>query len=288
MKKLIISLFVSMGLLFAQAPVIKPQPSTAVYGVGEIYLFQTYNTRDAYESAFGVQAPPFNPAKPAKLWFDKTVQTPTVTYQTLDLVTLKNVTLTLSKEDAASVNIPGAYRYDPYLPKPAECVRWIPGLPMPSTPFESQMVSEKSEAEALAQEIGGTLRLATTEGGTLSGFAVKCGTGDTRNVWEVVTPAGSDYAGRLLAKKYALGVGSPGKWQGLDWVPVTPVTTTSNYMRTPVRQLLANEKFLKNPFGNQIERTDMDQANAGGMTLADRAKLDEILKIVKEIKAKVQ
>lgn len=287
MKNLVICFLLCVGLLFAQAPVTKPQPSEQTYGVGELYLFKTY-TRDSYMNEFGVQPPPFNPNKPAKTWFDKTVTTATKDYWTVDLNKLEFIKLVLSKEDAATVNLPGSYRYDPYVVKPSECVRWIPGVPIPPTRFNDEILSERSEAEAIAQEVGGTVRLATTDGGSMAGTATKCGEGDTRNIWEVVTSSEMNYAGYMMKAKYANGIGAPGKWEGLNWIPSQIPTTTSNYMRVPVRTLLGNEQFRKTPMSTLIERTDLDPPGATGFLLRDRAKLDEILVILKELQSKIK
>jgi hypothetical protein len=50
-------------------PVIPPQPNQLYYGVSALALFQTF-TRDTYLSAFGIQAPPYDPTRVIKTWFD--------------------------------------------------------------------------------------------------------------------------------------------------------------------------------------------------------------------------
>jgi hypothetical protein len=40
------------------------------YGIDKLYLFPVYGTREQYQLATGQEAPPFDPAKPPKFWFD--------------------------------------------------------------------------------------------------------------------------------------------------------------------------------------------------------------------------
>lgn len=257
-----------------------------------MYLFKTY-TRDSYEKEFGVQPPPFNPAKPAKTWFDTTVTTPTVTYNTLDLNTLKNISLVLKKEDAAAVNLPGAYRYTPWIVRPSECLSETTNAPLPPSPINVALLSTRQEAEQIAAEVGGTVSLATSPGGSMDAFRVACPANETRNVWEVQWKGSRIPVGFLLGQKYRRGVGAPGSWDlsGTEtpvWVPVEPVVTSSNYARVPVRALLPNEKFSQTPFGVYIVRTDLEGQGTGSFTDADRAKLDEVLRIVRELQSKVK
>ena len=55
-------------------PVIPPQPNQQYYGVSALALFQTF-TRETYLSAFGIQAPSYDPTRVIKTWFDSTVDT---------------------------------------------------------------------------------------------------------------------------------------------------------------------------------------------------------------------
>jgi hypothetical protein len=280
------------GIVSAQSPVVKPQPNEKTYSVTELYLFKTY-TRESYEKTFGVQPPPFDSTKPIKTWFDSTVTTPTVSYQTLDLNSLKNVTLVLKKEDAAAVNLPGAYRYSPYIVKPSECLSQSTSAPTPPAPVNPTYLSTRLEAEALASEVGGSVVLATDPGGSMESFLVSCPNTDNRNVWEVQFKTSRVLAGQLMLAKNAKGIGAPGFWDlsgpSPVWVSKEPVVTSSNYMRIPVRSLLPNEKYNQTPFGLFITRTDLDGPNGtGGFLLSDRAMLEEILKIVRELETKVK
>ena len=53
-------------------PAEQAQPDQISYGVDSLELFQTY-TRETYRAAFGSEAPPWDPSRPPKAWFDSTV-----------------------------------------------------------------------------------------------------------------------------------------------------------------------------------------------------------------------
>lgn len=40
------------------------------YGISNLYLFPVYQTREAYRQATGLEAPPYDPNRPLKSWFD--------------------------------------------------------------------------------------------------------------------------------------------------------------------------------------------------------------------------
>ena len=44
-----------------------PVPS---YGLANLYLFPVYQTREEYRQKTGTEAPPYDPTKPVKSWFD--------------------------------------------------------------------------------------------------------------------------------------------------------------------------------------------------------------------------
>ncbi len=55
-------------------PVTPQEPDLLAYGIQELALFTSY-TRDSYLTAFGVQAPAWDPARVKKAWFDSTQST---------------------------------------------------------------------------------------------------------------------------------------------------------------------------------------------------------------------
>ena len=96
-------------------------PEPTVKGLDSLFLFPYYQTRDAYEKATGKPCPPWNPNKPPKAWCDpKAIESfkRNVAYDNT-LVYAENGhiladqngkpmldILVLTKEDAATVNIP--------------------------------------------------------------------------------------------------------------------------------------------------------------------------------------
>lgn len=47
-----------------------PALQQPIYGVSNLYRFPVYQTRDAYRQATGQEAPPYDPTKRLKAWFD--------------------------------------------------------------------------------------------------------------------------------------------------------------------------------------------------------------------------
>lgn len=47
------------------------------YGLANLYLFPVYQTREEYRQKTGMEAPPFDPTKPVKSWFDPTAASST-------------------------------------------------------------------------------------------------------------------------------------------------------------------------------------------------------------------
>lgn len=54
-------------------PVVPAQPNKAQYGIGELELFKKFMSREAYEEAFGIPAPAYNPDLRPKYWKDDSV-----------------------------------------------------------------------------------------------------------------------------------------------------------------------------------------------------------------------
>lgn len=288
MNKLILSVLLSCVVLSAQAPLNKPQPNTKTYSINELQNFKTY-TRESFEKEFGVQAPVFNPNRPAKTWFDKTVTTARVEYVGLDYAGSTPVykKFSLSKEEAETVNLPGAYRFPTWNPAATECVvtGWWPGSK--DNPLSPSYLSTRAEAEELNIEIGGQGVFPTTS-------MVRCPASETRSWWEIEHKGNRLVAGLLLATKYRDGVGHPGSWdlsgQEPAWISQAIPTGigVSNYARVPIRQLLPNERFKQiSPFSTVIERTDIpDPTQTGGdgsFTPSDRALLEEIRQLLKSL-----
>jgi hypothetical protein len=91
------------------------------YGLERLHQFPYYQTRQAYEAATGLEAPPFNPTRPPKYWFDPAANESTKRNVVYDQVIAYSASgsplmgdkgqplleiLMLTKDEAATVNIP--------------------------------------------------------------------------------------------------------------------------------------------------------------------------------------
>lgn len=92
-----------------------------VYGLDKLHMFPVYSTRERYLKATGQEAPPFDPKRPPKFWFDPQATESgrrNVLYDTVIMLDHNNrplpdahgnpqfEPLVLTAKEAASVNIP--------------------------------------------------------------------------------------------------------------------------------------------------------------------------------------
>jgi len=279
-------------------PVIPPQPDKEVYGPGDLALFKEY-TRESYRAAFAADAPPWDPARLTKSWFDSTVFDSATLDGSSQLGSTKYKIFSqdqtgawgfhdmmIALAEAASVNLPGAVAYPQYVVQPTGATRGGSGM-------TANYLSLESEAIALSPTFGGT-RL-TDQGATLA-FPVVYPPGEPRRMWAIVLPNGNQLnVGLLMLARNAGGIGSPGHWEmsspasGPVWSADPPAPTGLNDTRLhramPVRTLLPNERIGMGTlgFGAVIVRTDLGQAQAeldGKFTPGDRQQLQEIYRIL--------
>jgi hypothetical protein len=266
-----------------------PQPNQAYYGVEALTLFRSF-TRDIYQAAFGVEAPPYDPSRVIKTWFDSTadVSSPNnvAVYKTLAQISpgVWNLQqMVIPALEAASVNLPGAVTFPPYVPAPTKATRGGSGI-------NGLYLSLLTEAQSLMAEIGGT---ALADEGATSVFPVVYPADELRRTWDIVFKGAALNVGLLLAAKYAKGFGAPGHWNtsGSDavWVPDPPAATGEDDARPPrpmpMRDLLPNEMFKTGLMGVGIVRTDLQQAinqANGEFTADDRATLQQIYQLLKK------
>jgi hypothetical protein len=209
--------------------------------------------RPSFEARFGEQPPPYTNEKPDKLWFDTSENAGNYMRLSRDAANKPSlVAMTMSKELAASVNIPGAYRWPKYVPTPTPAKQIITGTVLP---FPAGFLASVDDARALAIELGGTFEIAPNA--HRPPFDVDLA-GDPRDVYQVVVGGQSHNAGQLLSQKYSGGVGAPGRWVtakdgGLSW-EITPQETAQidpkvKPIPVPCRPLDADEEFYAG-FGN--------------------------------------
>lgn len=271
-------------------PVIPPQPDQPYYGVLELALFKTY-TRDSYLAAFGVQAPPYDPSRVIKSWFDSTVDSSDPANVSVYKILSRDQNgnwglrqMVLPATEAATVNLTGAITYPPYVIPPTQATRGGSGI-------DAEYLSLEADARAVMAETGGT---SVVDGGNSTVFPVVYPASEPRRVWDVMFKGQPLNAGLLLLAKNAKGVGAPGRWNtsGSDavWVPDPPAPTGLDDTRQPrdlpLRDLLPNEKLQTGLMGVGIVRTDLQQPAqqaAGEFTADDRATLQQIYQLVRTI-----
>ncbi len=94
--------------------------NSSTYGIGALHLFRVFQTREDFQRMTGEVAPPYDPGRPPKFWYDPQARASTrrtVAYDPVLATTESGLPLTgpdgkpmldillLSREEAASVNI---------------------------------------------------------------------------------------------------------------------------------------------------------------------------------------
>ena len=266
-------------------PVVPFQPNQANYPVDALALFQTF-TRGSYLAAFGVQAPAWNPLWPTKSWFDSTVDAASsaqLSYTVFATSTASFQQLSLSSAEAASVNLPGAVSYPPYLVAPTTATRGGPAV-------DPRWLSLQADAAALMAQLGGSKLV---DGGVADTplMPVVYPPSELRRMWEFALGGVPLNAGLLLAAQNAKGVGAPGQWNlsvpsDPAWVAAaapTGLNDTRLPVAMPLRGLLPNERLMPSPLGlggATVLRTDFARTPSDGYTAADRALLRQIYEAV--------
>jgi hypothetical protein len=245
-------------------------PDEPYYGIERLYLFDRF-TRESFRKKMGQQAPPFDPGRRIKRWYDSTAKRGPYSYLCFNWDKKEFETYTITGEEAASINLPGKYEYPPYVVAPTPAVVVAPeGDPQPLNP---DMLSYFSEATALAAELGGFVRVTEELGGP---FHIDW-RGEVRRQFSVIVDGKAYNAGLLLKAKNAAGIGAPGKWQRTPTGPVwvsEPQPTGEDDRRgevpIPCRPLFPEEDLKITPFGVTVYRKDKDseltRVESGGLT----------------------
>lgn len=300
-------------------PKVKPQPAGATYGAVELFLFERL-TRADYEKKYGEQPPAWDPTQQIKRWFDTSVLEASadpahelVTYSMYqDAVNLggspetqiKKVTMT--KLAASLPNLPGIYSYPKYVSAPTTAMLLGPDQKM--TPLSSAALLYKEQAQAIADAIkkdtGVIYNVMLSDQYTAWPWIAVWGE-EKRRWYDLVRDTEARHSGNpgavidawfLLSKMYNDGVGSPGKWQLSDSMPVWLSTVpypqswdSRPEVGIPIRDLFTNEKWHPSPFGLQVDRTDLGTGGAGGTGGGDStAAIREVLAVCVKTDANVQ
>jgi hypothetical protein len=260
-----------------------PQPDVAQYPLSSLYPYPVYN-RASYEQAFIEQPPRYDPAKPVKTWF----ATDATEFKVYNDLTRQVESLKLDAAAAASVNIPGLYRYPTYVPPTNTATFLFFSSPISLT--DPTLFAREADADALAAALGGTVEEASAASPAPGPYSYQ--SSDSR-IYNIRIGSVDHPAGQLLAQFYRLGIGHPGSWSTSGPLMFTPAQDFTNPqpdspagMPIPVRPLLANEKLLISPFaGVLVQRTDKQVASpeGGSFTDADRQALNDVHAMLQKV-----
>lgn len=271
-------------------PRVPDQPDAVQYGVEQLYLFRQYD-RESYQAAFGRQAPPFDPARRVKTWFDSSVDAwdgdAPVVYKIIGVdgagaPAIRSVVLTAS--EAGTVNLPGAVQYPAREVAPTAATRG--GVPL--NPEYLSLAQEARELQAAIR--AGVL----VDEGESYIFGVVYPPAEARRMWALVVDGVSHNVGALLADRHRQGYNSPGAWKlesgRIEWVPAAPVPSNPGDGRppreVPVRELLPNEVLGSGRFAPVVIRTDKRsqvQEQSGWFTTQDRETLRQCRELLEKI-----
>src|ERR1035438_3983508 len=126
-------------------------PSLNLTPISALYLFAVYLTRAGYLAVTGNQAPPFDPTKPVKNWFDPAPNGQP--YLMFDTAAGKLITMPLPVSIAATVNLPGTYNYPAFVETPKDAMQNCMVSEIASTPIDPATLCLVPEAQAIAKAI---------------------------------------------------------------------------------------------------------------------------------------
>lgn len=254
-------------------PKNSPIPNQAFYPVvPTLWNFDRYPTRAACLKE-GFQAGPFNSDRHKKTWRDATdfaaLGLPYAVYEYYDRASNSFKTMVMLPEEAASLNLPGAYQYPAYVkePTPATCTSTITGA---VSPLPLNGLSFLEDAKAIAAEIGAGDPV-EKQFNTTSPFTIQWN-GETRRLYWIRWQGSDQEVSALVNLKNEFGVGAPGEWDtsdvrnGLRWERLTPdlgLSDTRPEIPMPVRARYKNpdgsplEELTSEIFSPFIYRTDM-------------------------------
>src|SRR5207302_8167778 len=115
-------------------PAASSQSDHEYYGVQDLALFKTF-TRDTYRVAFGVEAPPYNPARLIKAWFDSSVDVSDPSNVAIYKIAARDSKgtwglkqIVMPAQEAATVNLTGAVNYPAYVIPDTQATRGGSGI----------------------------------------------------------------------------------------------------------------------------------------------------------------
>ena len=271
-------------------PAVSAQPNTEFYNIQDLVLFKAYS-RDSYRAAFGMEAPPYDLSRLPKSWFDSTVDVSDPDNVAVYRIVAQDPSgngmlrqMVMPAQEAATVNLPGAIHYPPYVVAPTLATRG-------GSVMNPIYLSLESDARALMTQLGG----AGLQQEDLPSFPATYPSDEPRRQWYFLFQGQAVNVGALLLMRNTRGVGAPGHWDVSTpqpvWVPDPPAPTGEDDTRAPrampVRDLLPNEQLYKGMMGILgVLRTDLQKAadeTSGQFTPDDRALLRSIYLAVSKL-----
>jgi hypothetical protein len=283
------------------------QPDAAAYSLDQLALFNTYS-RDSWrnrEGGDGSQAPPFDPSRKAKRWYDpeaaKKGPSELMSYKIQGGTgSAHMVAITMTAGEAAKVNLMGVYTYPPYIVRPTGAN---------TNPYNLTTLEEANALNAeLNKDVTPLPPVEENNYGSAT-FPLIYPPDENRRIYQISFKGLAGFrVAALLQQKFAFGIGAPGHWDLSTSVPhwehenqivgenMTPVPQEWG---VPLRDLLANEVITTHtPLGiPEVARTDRatDESSplfqTGGASTgvggASLVQMDTIVSMLQDLLAKV-
>jgi hypothetical protein len=249
-------------------------PSLNLTPISALYLFAVYLTRASYQATFERQAPPFDPTKPVKNWFDRDANGQP--YLMFDTTAGKLITMPLPAAIASSVNLPGSYNYPAFVETPTDATQNCLVSEIAPTPIDPATLCLQTEAQAIAKAIaflfaGKTVTVAQQAYGMFYGVFPA---DELRRQWCIlvngVSPYGAGFdlhAKTLILGRDSGGVGAPQHWiyapadgepandptvQSIPDEQITLVPAGAMTLPVPIEPLAADQQFVLVPPSNAL------------------------------------
>lgn len=247
--------------------------------ITQVMLFPIQD-RPGFLAANGAQAPAYDVSRPIKRWRDASGSgSATVTFTVYDPALKTIHSLTMTRDEAAAINLPGVFAYAKFsVPDTPARVIDLAGR---ETQFNVAVLSQQDAANAVALEIGGTLYEAPL---AYWPYSIDW-RGETRRQWMILWKGKTLRAADLIFAKFANGIGAPGKWNVDGEAPAwmsdkapEGAWTAMPEVPFPIRPLADNETLELGIAGSMdafIVQADAPVAG-GSFTDADRATLKAI------------
>ncbi len=276
-------------------PVIPAQPNEGRYGIERLYTSPRL-TRAVYEEMYGEQAPAYDPKRQIKRWFFTDViegssdpANELCEIQIWDSTKKVIRKMTMTKDEAATPNLPGAIVWPKYV-NPVATLAVIVGPDGERLQLSGETLVDLTLAKPVVTEIN-------TQCGTTFTLTAAGDPWPWKIVWGLeprrrmnISNGSTEFdAAAVLRNRFGKGVGSPGQWTissdgGPVFVADVPVDGEQDVrpeVPMPCRALLANERFEEVTFagmGGVVVRTDLTQDEPAPGTGQLTAAQDTILK----------